>query len=50
MKNNVFSRELDRLVERRMKKLSGINLREELEFRENISALTRPEGREVFEE
>ena len=50
MKNKVFSRELDRLIEGRMKKLSRINLREELEFRENISESIHHDGREVFGE
>ena len=50
MKNDVFNREFDRLVEGRMKKLSGINLKEELDSRENVSAMSDIEGDEVFGE
>ena len=50
MKNEAFDRELDKLVEGRMKKLSHINLKEELQFRENISELTNIDGHEVFGE
>ncbi|MEM3191940.1 MAG: hypothetical protein QW292_07600 [Candidatus Parvarchaeota archaeon] len=34
----------------RLKKLSRINLNEELEFRENISIISGPHGKEVFGE
>lgn len=47
MKNDAFDKELDKLVEGRMKELRRINQKEELEFKE-ISELTNPEGREVF--
>ena len=50
MKNEVFDREFDKLVEGRMKKLNGINLKEEIDFRENISELTNVDGHEVFGE
>ncbi len=50
MRNDVFGREFDRLVEGRMKKLSGLDLREELDFRENVSELTYNDGHEVFGE
>ena len=50
MKNDVFNSEFDRLVEGRMKKLSGIDLREELDFRENVSATSGQDGEEVFRE
>ena len=50
MKNEVSNRELDKLVEGRMKKLSHINLKEELQFRENISELTNVDVHEVFGE
>ena len=50
MKNGAFDRELDKLVEGRMKKLSYINLKEELDFRENISVITGQDGDEVFGE
>ena len=50
MKNNVFNREFDRLVEGRMKKLSGINLKEEVDSRENVSIMSGQDGDEVFEE
>ena len=50
MKNDVFDREFDKLVEGRMKKLSGLDLKEELDSRENISELTYNDGREVFGE
>ena len=50
MKNDLFNRELDKLVEGRMKKLSYINLKEELDFRENISELTNVDVHEVFGE
>ena len=50
MKNNVFNREFDRLGEGRMKKLSGLNLKEELDSRENVSVMSGQDGDEVFEE
>ena len=50
MKNDVFSREFDKLVEGRMKKLSGIDLREELDSRENVSVMSSQDGDEVFGE
>ena len=50
MKNNEPNTEFDRLIEGRMKKLSQINLKEELDFRENISELTNVDGHEVFGE
>ena len=50
MKNGAFDRELDKMVEGRMKKLSHINLKEELQFRENISELTNVDVHEVFGE
>jgi hypothetical protein len=50
MKNDTMDRELDKLVKGRMKKLSHINLKEELDFRENISVITGQDGDEVFGE
>ena len=50
MKNDLFDREFDRLVEGRMKKLSGIDLGEELDSRENASVMSGQDGDEVFEE
>ena len=50
MKNDVFNREFDRLVERRMKKLSEINPKEEVDFRENVSIISDLDGEEVFGE
>jgi hypothetical protein len=50
MKNNELDREFDKLVEGRMKKLNRINLKEELEFRENISVVQDRDGDEVFGE
>ena len=50
MKNNVFDREFDRLVEGRLKKLSGLNLKEELDSRENVSVMSDLDGEEVFGE
>ena len=50
MKNEAFDRDFDKLVKGRMKKLDGINLKEELDFRENISELTNADGHEVFGE
>ena len=50
MKNNGLDREFDKLVEGRMKKLNRINLKEELDFRENISVVQDRDGDEVFGE
>ena len=50
MRNDVFNREFDKLVEGRMKKLSGINPKEELDFRENVSVMSGQDGEEVFGE
>ncbi len=50
MKNEVFDREFDKLVEGRMKKLNGINLKEEIDFMDNISAISDRDGDEVFGE
>ena len=50
MKNEAFDRELDKLLEGRMKKLNGINLKEELDFMDNISTISDRDGHEVFEE
>ena len=50
MKNEVFDREFDKLVEGRMKKLNGINLKEESDFMDNISAISDRDGDEVFGE
>ena len=50
MKNDVFSRELDRLVEGRIKKISELNLKEELDSRENVSVMSDLNGEEVFGE
>jgi hypothetical protein len=50
MKNDVFSRGLEKLIEGKMKRLDRIDLVLELEFRENISKLTNVEGREAFGE
>ena len=50
MKNNVFNRKFDKFVEGRMKKLSGIDLKEELDSRENVSVMSDLNGEEVFGE
>lgn len=50
MKNDDFNGEFDKLIEERMKKLSGLNLREELGSRENVSVMSGPSGDEVFGE
>jgi hypothetical protein len=50
MKNDVFNREFDKLVEGRMKKLSGLNLKEELDSRENVSIISDLNREEVFGE
>ena len=48
MKNNELDREFDKLVNGRMKKLSRINLKQELDFRENVSTIHNLDGDEVF--
>ncbi len=50
MKNNGLDREFDKLVEGRMKKLSCINLKQELDFRDNVSTIHNRDGDEVFGE
>ena len=50
MNNNELDREFDKLVEGRMKKLNGINLKEEIDFMDNISAISDRDGDEVFGE
>jgi hypothetical protein len=50
MKNSGLNREFDRLVEGKIKRLKGINLKEELEFRENASTMHYRDGDEVFGE
>ena len=50
MKNNELDREFDKLVEGRMKKLNGINLKEEMDFMDNIFAISDRDGDEVFGE
>ena len=50
MKNNELDREFDKLVEGRMKKLNRINLKEEIDFMDNISVITGQDGDEVFGE
>ena len=50
MRKDVFNREFDKLVEGRMKKLSGLNLKEELDSRENVSAMSDLNGEEAFGE
>ena len=50
MKNSELDREFDKLVEGRMKKLNGINLKEEIDFMDNISAISDRDGDEVFGE
>ena len=50
MKNNGLDRESDKLVEGRMKKLSRINLKQELDFMDNISTISGRDGDEVFGE
>ena len=50
MNNNELDREFDKLVEGRMKKLNGINLKEEIDFMDNISAISDGDGYEVFGE
>ena len=50
MKNNELDREFDKLVEGRMKKLNRINLKEEIDFMDYISAISDGDGHEVFGE
>ncbi len=50
MNNNELDREFDKLVEGRMKKLNGINLKEEIDFTDNISTISDRDGDEVFGE
>ena len=50
MNNNELDREFDKLVNGRMKKLSRVNLKEEIDFMENISAISYRDGDEVFGE
>ena len=50
MKNNELDRGFDKLVNVKMKKLSHINLKEELDFRENVSTIHNRDGDEVFGE
>ena len=50
MKNNELDREFDRLAEGSMKKLNGINLKEEIDFMDNISTISDRDGDEVFGE
>ena len=50
IKNDVFNGEFYKLVEGRMKKLSEINLKEEVDSRENVSAMSDLDGEEVFGE
>ena len=50
MKNDEFNREFSKLVEGRMKRLDRINLKEELDFMDNISAMHNRDGDEVFGE
>jgi hypothetical protein len=47
MKNNELDREFDKLVNGRMKKLNGINLKEEIDFMDNISVISDSDGDEV---
>ncbi len=50
MNNNDLDREFDKLAEGRMKKLSGINLTEEIDFMDNISTISDRDGDEVLGE
>ena len=52
MKNNELDREFDKLLNGKMKKLSRINLKQEMDFRENVSMLDNHnrDGDEVFGE
>ena len=44
MKNNELDRGFNKLVNGRMKKLSRINLKQELDFRENVSTIHNRDG------
>lgn len=46
MKNDLSSSKLDKLVEGRLKKLSGLRLKEELDFMENVSLMSGRDGDE----
>ena len=50
MKNDLFDREFNKQVEGKLRKLSGLNLKEELDFRENISVISDQDGQDVFGE
>ena len=50
MKNNELDREFVESAEGRMKKLNGINLKEEIDFMDNISTISDRDGDEVFGE
>ena len=50
MNNNELDKEFDKLVNGRMKKLSRINLKQELDSRENVSTIHNRDGDEVFGE
>ena len=50
MKNNELDREFVESAEGRMKKLNGINLKEEIDFMDGISAISDRDGDEVFGE
>ena len=50
MRNDVFGREFDKLVEGRMKKISGTDLKEKLDSRENVSVISDQDREEVFRE
>ena len=50
MKNDELDREFDKLVNGRMKKLSRINLKEELDFQENVTTMIDRDRDEVFGE
>ena len=50
MNNNELDKEFDKLVNGRMKKLSRINLKQELDSRENVSTIHNRDRDEVFGE
>ena len=50
MKNSALDREFDKLFEGRMKKLNRINLKEELDLRENVFTMHNRDGDEVYGE
>ena len=50
MNNNELDREFDKLVNGKMKKLSHVNLKEELDFRENVPTIHNRDGDELFGE